>query len=210
MLIAQRIIGKVSVLSNAQRRFFILAVQAILCCRWRTNFASMSRVSSRTEKTFCRHFKESIDFSRIHREVIDTVLPKDGEDLRVCGFDPTFIPKSGTHTPGVSKFWNGSGQRAESGLEATVAAVIDVVRRIALPLAIHQTLRPVASQALDSDVQSQGGTKAANASTQTTASQTSLTKADTTKDERWLIEEYLRHIQKILPLLRQKERRAIA
>ncbi|MFK0730769.1 MAG: transposase, partial [Gloeotrichia echinulata HAB0833] len=190
MLIAQHIIGKVSVLSNAQRRFFILAVQAILCCRWRINFASMSRVSSRTEKTFRRHFTKSIDFPRIHREVIDTVLPKDGEGLRVIGFDPTFIPKSGTHTPGVSKFWNGSGQRAESGLEATVAAVIDVGRRIALPLAIHQTLRPAVSQAVDSDIQSEGGKEATSATMQTIARQTTVKKADTTKDERRLIEEY--------------------
>lgn len=170
-----------------------MAVQAILCCRWRINFRSMAEVSPRTEKTFRRHYGSKVDFPAIHRAVIDSVLTESLSGLRIIGFDPTFLPKAGKQTPGVSKFWNGSAQRSESGLEATVTAVIDVERRIAFPLAIQQTLHPTVHQTVHQKTQ-----------------QSRSATAGKTPKEAWLIAEYLRHLERVTPLLHESERHVVA
>ncbi|MFM6181287.1 MAG: transposase [Dolichospermum sp.] len=196
MLNAHDIIAKNTLLSNAQRRVLFLAVQAILCCRWRINFCSMAEVSARTERTYRRHYQEPIDFLQMHRAVVDSVLSESLSGLRVIGFDPTFLPKAGKKTPGVGRFWNGSAQRAESGLEATLTAVIDVERRIAFPLAIQQTCSPK----LDPQKEQM--------CSDTTVSAVAVS-ADAVK-EPWLIAEYLRHLERVKPLLHQQERHVVA
>jgi hypothetical protein len=49
------------------------------------------------------------------------------------------VPRSGKQTPGLYKFWNGSQQRAEKGLEAGVLALIDVDDRMAYYIEATQT-----------------------------------------------------------------------
>ncbi len=193
----QHIIEKISILSNAQRRFLVVAVQAILCCRWRINFRSLSEVSVYGEKTYRRHYGTPRDVVPLHRALADSVLRESLSGLRVIGFDPTFLPKAGTHTPGVGKFWNGSAQRTESGLEATITAVIDVERRIAFPLAMQQTLTPSVRQQQALSVEDTAASP--EASLEASAS-----------NEPWLIAEYLRHLERVKPLLHARERHIVA
>jgi len=194
---AQHIIEKISILSKAQRGFLVAAVQAILCCRWRINFRSLAEVSAYGEKTYRRQYGRTIDFVPLHRAVADSVLAS-SSGLRVIGFDPTFLPKAGKHTPGISKFWNGSAQRAESGLEATLTAVIDVGHRIAFPLAIQQTLHPKLRQTIQQ-----------NTSAATDKTATDKTATNETPKESWLIAEYLHHLRQVKPLLHESERHLV-
>jgi hypothetical protein len=194
---AQHIIEKISILSKAQRGFLVAAVQAILCCRWRINFRSLAEVSAYGEKTYRRQYGRTIDFVPLHRAVADSVLAS-SSGLRVIGFDPTFLPKAGKHTPGISKFWNGSAQRAESGLEATLTAVIDVGHRIAFPLAIQQTLHPKLRQTIQQ-----------NTSAATDKTATDKTATNETPKESWLIAEYLHHLRQVKPLLHKSERHLV-
>jgi hypothetical protein len=53
--------------------------------------------------------------------------------------DASFIPKSGKQTFGLGHFFNGCANRAESGLEISTLAVVDVTRRCAFTLAVAQT-----------------------------------------------------------------------
>ena len=195
---AQHIIEKISILSNAQRRFLVAAVQAIFCCRWRINFRSLSEVSVYGEKTYRRQYGTTIDFVPLHRAVADSVLTESVSGFRVIGFDPTFLPKAGKHTPGVGRFWNGSAQRAESGLEATITAVIDVERRIAFPLAVQQTLHPSVRQQQASSV------------VEDRAPLPEAPPTPSASNEPWLIAEYLRHLERVKPSLRATERHIVA
>jgi DDE superfamily endonuclease len=196
MLLAQRIIEKNSVLSNTQRQFLLLVIRTILCCRSRVNFAAMARVSDWNERTFRRHFSRPIVFLPLHRSVIDTVFATPGVGKRVLVFDPSFIPKAGTHTPGVSKFWNGCAQRAENGLEVTMSAIVELTTHRALMLAVQQT--KVGTKPAVKDSEETTTTKA--------ESKTETTTEAKTEAEKTLIDEYLRHIRAIEPHLLPSER----
>jgi hypothetical protein len=192
MLLAQRIIEKSSVLSNIQRQFLLLVIKTILCCRSRVNFAAMARVSDWNERTFRRHFSAPIAFMPLHRSVIDTVFPDPALGKRVAVFDPSFIPKSGKHTPGLSKFWNGCAQRAEDGLEVTITAIVELGTHRAQMLALQQTYVPQKPTVTDSE--------------KTTKTNVEATTEATTEAEKTLIDEYLRHIKAMEQHLLPSER----
>ena len=192
MLLAQRIIEKNSVLSNIQRQFLLLVIRTILCCRSRVNFAAMARVSDWNERTFRRHFGQPIDFIPLHRSVIDTVFATPAVARRALVFDPSFIPKAGTHTPGLSKFWNGCAQRAENGLEVTMSAIVELTTHRALMLAVQQTKVSKKPEVKDGEEMTETKVE---------------TKVETkTEAEETLIDEYLRHIRAIEPHLLPSER----
>jgi DDE superfamily endonuclease len=200
MLLAQRIIEKNTVLSNIQRQFLLLVIRTILCCRSRVNFATMARVSDWNERTFRRHFGQRIDFLPLHRSVIDTVFATPAVGKRALIFDPSFIPKAGRHTPGLSKFWNGCAQRAENGLEVTISAIVELTTHRALTLAIEQTKVAKKPEVKDSE-------ETTDTKVESSTEAKIETKTDTkTEAEKTLIDEYLRHIQAIEPHLLPCER----
>ncbi|MCU0425535.1 MAG: transposase [Candidatus Kapabacteria bacterium] len=172
------------------------------------NFASMGRLGLVNEKTIRRYFQTPIEFIKVHRVVIDTVLPKELPGLRVIGFDPSFLQKSGSKTPGISKFWNGSAQRAEKGLEVSVAAVIDVTRRIALPLSIAQTCPPGTPRAQKPPME-QPVEPCLPLKRERTDAATKTKTPESDKQEPWLIEEYLRHIDHLRPHLTEREQHLV-
>lgn len=49
------------------------------------------------------------------------------------------IKKSGKHTNGLDKFYNGTAQRAEKGLEVSLVALIDTKRNRSFALCAEQT-----------------------------------------------------------------------
>ena len=53
--------------------------------------------------------------------------------------DASFIGKSGNHTAGLDKFWNGTAQRAEKGLEVSLRALIDSEQKRTFALSAEQT-----------------------------------------------------------------------
>ena len=53
--------------------------------------------------------------------------------------DATFIPKSGKHSYGLDRFYNGCTHRTEKGLEASAIAIVDVTRQTAFTLSVKQT-----------------------------------------------------------------------
>jgi hypothetical protein len=53
--------------------------------------------------------------------------------------DASFVPKSGKHTYGLDRFWNGSHSRAEKGLELSTLAWLDITENCAYCLSVEQT-----------------------------------------------------------------------
>jgi len=145
---------------------------------------SLARVSGRNEKTFRRHFARSVNFLALHRASIDEGLGRTPPGLRIIAFDPSFLPKAGKKTSGLGWFWNGSASRAAYGLEATVTAIVDVKSRNAMTLAIQQTIVPPKEKA-PSETTTKKATK----------------KSSTEPEELSRIDEYLRHIENVIPHL---------
>ena len=56
--------------------------------------------------------------------------------------DSSFIPKSGKKTDGLEKFYNGSAQTAEKGLEISLLSLVDVKTKTVYALdAVQKTLQ---------------------------------------------------------------------
>ena len=53
--------------------------------------------------------------------------------------DASFVPKSGKHTYGLDRFWNGSHSRTEKGLEISTLAWLDLTGNCAYCLSVEQT-----------------------------------------------------------------------
>jgi hypothetical protein len=71
------------------------------------NFANLSRYSNLSEKTYRRHFKDTIGFETLNQSVIDHVhRPQKG--TRIAAVDCTFVGKSGRRTEGLDLFYKSS------------------------------------------------------------------------------------------------------
>src|SRR3712207_687684 len=61
--------------------------------------------------------------------------------------DASFVPKSGTPTYGLDRFWNGSHSRAEKGLEISTLPWLDITGNGAYALCVEPT--PPSAQTSD-------------------------------------------------------------
>ncbi len=60
--------------------------------------------------------------------------------VMIVAIDCSFIPKSGKHTEGLSKFYNGSQGKAKKGLEISMIFVIDLEKNTGYNLSTRQTV----------------------------------------------------------------------
>jgi putative transposase len=118
MTYVETILQKLPHISKWQHDFLGLLLPLILALPGRLTFRNMSRYSDRHERTFARHFSRSFDWRRFNLALVEPVL----SDQLLLVTDCTFVPKSGTKTYGLDRFWNGSAARTERGLELSVLA----------------------------------------------------------------------------------------
>jgi hypothetical protein len=122
------------------------------------NFTNLSRYSDVSEKTYRRHFKDTIGFEVLNQHVIEQVhSPKTG--TRIAAVDCTFVSKSGRHTEGLDPFYNGSTGKAERGLEWSVIAVIEVDQGTGYTLSSQQTEAGLSVKAQAKKVKTQAQTE---------------------------------------------------
>jgi hypothetical protein len=74
-----------------------------------------------------------VSFNKI---AITEVVPPEYEQGLII--DASFVPKSGKHTYGLDRFWNGSHSRTERGLEISTLAWLDLTRNCAYGLSVEQ------------------------------------------------------------------------
>ncbi|MCC8985898.1 MAG: transposase [Nitrospira sp.] len=125
-------------LSQPFQRFVREVLMLLLVVPGRATFLNLSRYSRYDEKTFRRGFRREVHWAALNVAAIRAVVPAHHE--QVLAFDPSFIPKSGKHTPGLGRFWNSCTGRAELGLEIHVLAWVDVTANTAY--AIQAALTP--------------------------------------------------------------------
>ena len=120
-----------------QRKFIAHLLGLLLMLPGHATFRNLSRYSSYHERTFARWYDRHFDFVSLHKAAITQVIPPDHQQALVI--DASFIPKSGTHTYGLERFWNSCHRRSEKGLEVSLLAWLDITGTCAYGLSVEQT-----------------------------------------------------------------------
>ncbi|MEJ7709603.1 MAG: transposase [Pyrinomonadaceae bacterium] len=186
MTVVTQILNQMPGLTKPQRKFLPLLLATMLAARGRLNFCNLARYSPYSERTHRRQFQQAFDFPLFNQQAIAKVT--DASTTLLVAQDATFIRKSGKHTYGLDKFWNGCAHRNERGLEVSAIAILDAARQTAYPLSAQQTpARPPAA------------IKPLLAATTTTTTTTSRQKSPAAETTR--IDFYLQHLAETVPYL---------
>lgn len=118
-----------------QRDFFVHHLLLFLSLRGRYTYLNFARYGRHNELTYRNHHNQGFDFQAFNRQLIQTYTSQQ----RMIAFDPSYLCKSGKHTPGVGYFWSGSAGRAKWGLELCGFASVDLLENTALHYVAVQT-----------------------------------------------------------------------
>ena len=128
-------IQKVTKITKPQLKFFVWLLERWWMLPVRYNFLTLSRYGGYSDRAIRQQFAKPLPFV----ELFDALFYPLRQKECILAFDPTFVSKSGRHTPGVYQFWNGAHQRSEKGLEAGVLSLIDVGDHMAYHIEATQT-----------------------------------------------------------------------
>ena len=117
----------------------------------KTNFTQLAAFGSHNEKTYRSHFEKSgIDTVAFNLEMAKGYF-EGSIGIKALAIDPSYISKTGKHTPGLGYFWSGCAGQAKWGLEILGLGIIDTFRHECLMLGGFQTPNGsmVSSDAID-------------------------------------------------------------
>ena len=120
-----------------QRRFMGELFKAVFSLRGRVNFTNLARFSRLHEQTFRRHFKKA--FQWVWFNLVILRLRRHPEEPIIGAFDCTFLPKSGTETWGIGRFFSSLAGRPKKGLEVSVLGIVATSSRRAFGVDATQT-----------------------------------------------------------------------
>lgn len=140
--VLSRIFAKMSGIYNVsigkhRRDFLAELFRVVFAMRGRVNFTNMARFSSLHEQTFRRHFARAFDWVAFNLVLLRLRRHPDEQVIGV--FDASFLPKSGTHTPGLGKFFSSAAGAVRRGLEVSVLGVVCAASRRTFALDATQT-----------------------------------------------------------------------
>lgn len=137
MRLLQSVLSRLKQTKKPQRKFVTHLLGLLLMLPGHATFRNMSRYSPYHERTFSRWYDTPFDWVSFNKIAITEVVPSDHEQALVI--DASFVPKSGKHTYGRDRFWNGSHSRTEKGLEISTLAWLDLTGNGAYCLSVEQT-----------------------------------------------------------------------
>ncbi len=134
----EQIFNKLTGTTKWQLDFFIEIFNLIYSIQGRFNFQNLTRYSELNESTFRRNFQKFFDWLDFNFQLLQLAgLDLEGEVI--AAFDCSYIPKSGSKTFGIDRFWSGCMGRAVKGLELSLVCLIDVRTKRAWALDAMQT-----------------------------------------------------------------------
>jgi hypothetical protein len=137
MRLLQSVLSCLQQTKKPQRKFITHLLGLLLMLPGHATFRNMSRYSPYHERTFARWYDTSFDWVSFNKTAITEVIPSGHGQALVI--DASFVPKSGKHTYGLDRFWNGSQSRSEKGLEISTLAWLDLTDHCAYCLSAEQT-----------------------------------------------------------------------
>lgn len=129
------ILDKMPGINRWRRRFIVESLMLFLSIKGRINFLQLGRYGQYNECTYRAGFEKDFDFLSFNKHLVQQY----GSGQCILGFDPSYITKSGKHTPGIGYFYSGSAGRHKRGLEISGIAAIDIDQNTAYHLEAIQT-----------------------------------------------------------------------
>ena len=133
--IVKMLLEKMPAVNRPQFNFIIEIFGLFLSIKGRMNFLQFERYGKRCEQSYRTGFSKAFDFLSFNQNLFEHQAGK----RRMIAFDPSFVRKSGKHTPGVGYFWSGVSGAAKWGLEIAGIAAVDLNTRTAYHLEAIQT-----------------------------------------------------------------------
>ena len=137
MQLLQNVLYSLKKTKKPQYKFVTHLLGLMLMLPGHATFRNMSRYSPYHERTFSRWYARDLDWVSLNQAAITEAVPP--EHAQALVMDASFVPKSGKHTYGLDRFWNGSHSRAEKGLEISTLAWLDITDHCAYCLSVEQT-----------------------------------------------------------------------
>jgi hypothetical protein len=131
------ILSKMIGINKWQKDFFIQSILLFLTIKGKINFTQMERYSSSPEVRYRNMYKNVFGFAYFN----STFITEHCSDELLIGFDPSFLSKSGKHTPNVGYFYSGVAGMVKRGIELGCLAIIDVKQNTAYHFDAVQTPR---------------------------------------------------------------------
>ncbi|NBC19034.1 MAG: hypothetical protein GVY18_17165, partial [Bacteroidetes bacterium] len=113
-----------------QRAFMLELFRTVIALRGRVNFTNMARYSRLCEQTFRRHFAKAFAWVAFNLTVLR--LRRHPNEQLIGVFDATFLPKSGSETYGLDRFFSSAAGRLRRGLEVSILGVVTTTSRRAI------------------------------------------------------------------------------
>ena len=120
-----------------QRQFLQELLRAVFALRGRVNFTNLARFSPLHEQTFRRHFDKAFKWVWFNLTVFR--LRRHPEEPIIGVFDCSFLPKSGTKTWGLDRFFSSLAGQSKQGLEVSVLGIVATGSRRAFGVDATQT-----------------------------------------------------------------------
>lgn len=136
--VLEQIFAKLTGTTKWQLNFFIEIFDLIYSIQGRMNFQNLTRYSELNESTFRRNFQKFFDWLNFNLQLM-LLAGVDVQDEVIAAFDCSFVPKAGSKTFGLDRFWSGCLSKAVKGLELSLVCLIDVKSRKAWALDAVQT-----------------------------------------------------------------------
>ena len=133
--LAGKLLNKIGGLTKPRKNFIISSMILFLSMRGRYNFKGMERYGSYSEKSYRLHFEKDFDFLKFNSELHRSELSKNC----IVVFDPSYLPKSGKHTPHKGTFYSGCLGKATGGIEIGGLGIVDLTYNTAFSLEAIQT-----------------------------------------------------------------------
>ena len=141
MRLLQSVLATSPQTKKPQRKFIAHLLGLLLmlpgCFPAMPRFAISAATVPITSAPFARWYDRHFDFVSLNKAAITQVIPPEHQQALVI--DASFIPKSGTHTYGLERFWNSCHRRSEKGLEVSLLAWLDITGTCAYGLSVEQT-----------------------------------------------------------------------
>jgi hypothetical protein len=129
------ILSKMSDIGKCQEKFICHVMRLFLSIRGRLTYLNLGRYGDYCEQSFRINYEKYFDFKTYNTELIQTYC---GDEL-IWLFDPSYLAKSGKHTPGVGYFWSGCAGSLKWGLELSALAIGDIENHTAMHYHATQT-----------------------------------------------------------------------
>jgi len=137
MRLLQNVLHSLKKTKKPQYKFVTHLLGLMLMLPGHATFRNMSRYRAYHERTFARWYARDLDWVSLNQAAITEAVPP--EHAQALVMDASFVPKSGKHTYGLDRFWNGSHSRTEKGLEISTLAWLDITDHCAYCLSVEQT-----------------------------------------------------------------------